>query len=130
MSLDDFYILRIQDKKKGYMDTYRKLLVEMFDKELTWTEVKNLPRENQMKLTLQLERRVKIEKSNYSISKLARAIQYSRSGIGLSAMTEFECAFCGEKEWWGSTAIPRICTKCAEKMAENIVIGNHKIEKD
>jgi hypothetical protein len=130
MSLNDFYIIGIQAKKKGNMDIYNKLLNDMFGKVLSWSEVKELSRDNQMKLMLELKRRIQINESKYDIKKLTRAIQNSRSGIGGSAITQFECAFCGEKESWGSTAVPRICKNCAEKMATNIVLYNMNIEKN
>jgi hypothetical protein len=130
MCLDNFYILRIQQKKKGNMEIYNKLLEDMFGRKLTWKEVKELDSDKQIKLMCELERRIKIEKSPYDIKKLAQAIQHSRGGAGGCAMTEFECAFCGEKEWWSNTAVPRICKKCAEDMARNIVLYGMDIMKD
>lgn len=130
MCLDNFYILNIQQKKKGNMEIYNRLLEDMFGRKLTWKEVKELDSNNQIKLMYELERRIKIEKSPYDIKKLARAIQHSRSGVGGCAITEFHCAFCGEKELWGNTAVPRICKKCAENMATHIVLYDMDIMKD
>lgn len=130
MWLDNFYILIIQQKKKGNMEIYNKLLEDMFGRKLTWKEVKELDSDKQIKFMCELERRIKIENSPYDIKKLARAIQHSRSGAGGCAITEFKCVFCGEKELWGSTAVPRICKKCAENIATNIVLYGMDIMKD
>jgi len=128
--MKNFYINSIAHKKKGNMDIYNKLLQDIFGRVLSWKEVQELDSEKQIHLMCELEDRITKQQSKYDIQKLARAIQYSRSGAGGCAMTEFECAFCGQKEWWGNTAVPKICKKCAEKMAENIVLCNMTIEKD
>jgi hypothetical protein len=123
-------ILYIQQKKRGNMDTYNKLLVDMFGEKLSWKEVNQLPKESQMKLMLELGKEIDIANSNISISKLASAIQRSRSGVGGSALTEYECAFCGEKEMWINTTVPKICRKCAKAMATNIVLKKIDILKN
>lgn len=128
--MKDFYILNIQQKKKGNMDIYNKLLEDTFGKQLSWKEVQQLDSDKQIDLMLELERRIKIHQSKYDIKKLVTAIQHSRSGAGGCAITEFECAFCGEKELWGNTAVPKICKKCAEKMAKTIVLSRFDLEKD
>lgn len=130
MSLEDFYIKRIAQKKKGNTLIYEQTLVDLFGKKLTWEEVKQLEREQQMNFCIDLENRTIIYKSKYDIKKLARAIQHSRSGAGLCAMTEFECVFCGKKEWWGNTNVPNICCNCSEKMATEMVLSGLKIEKE
>lgn len=112
------------------MEIYNKLLEDTFGRKLSWNEVKNLDSDNQIHLMVELGKRIKISQSKYDINKLTSAIQHSRSGAGGCAMTEYKCVFCGEKEWWGNTAVPGICKKCAEKMAKVIVLSNFDIEKD
>lgn len=128
--MNDWYIMRLESKKRGNMDIYKKTLRDMFDKELSWNEVKELSREDQMKLTFELDRNIKIAKSPLDISKLARTIQRSRSGAGGCALTEFECSFCGEKEVWSNTNTPNICRKCSTDMATSIVLMEADIFKD
>lgn len=130
MSLNDFYIIRIQQKKKGNMKIYDQTLVDLFNRPITWSEVKDLDRDEQMKLCIELERRIKIHESKYDINNLARAIQHSRSGWGCCSMTDFQCSFCGKVETWVNTNTPSICYECAEKMATNIVLYGMKIEKE
>lgn len=77
-----------------------------------------------------LEDRILLSKSPIDPKKLAKAIQFSRSGAGGCAMTEFTCHFCGEKEWWGNTAVPNICRTCAEKMALSIAKYQPNIFKE
>lgn len=128
--MEDWCILTIQNHKRGNMDVYRKTLKEVFGQELSWSEVKQLSKENQRRLLITLKNNIAESNSPLAISKLARAILSSRSGIGGSAMTKYKCAFCGEEEIWGSTAVPNICGKCAFKMAENIVIHGYDVFKD
>lgn len=128
--MKDFYIDIIAQKKKEDMDIYNKLLQDTFGKILSWKEVQELDRDKQIHLMCELKDRIIKHQSKYDIRKLARAIQNSRSGAGGCAMTEFECAFCEEKEIWDNTAVPKICKKCAEKMAENIVLYNMNLEKN
>lgn len=130
MSLDDFYINRITQKKKGNMKIYDQTLIDLFHRPVTWSEVKNLERNEQMKLCIELERRIKMHESKYDFGKLARAIQNSRSGVGLCAITNFKCAFCDVEEIWGNTNTPNICKKCAEEMATNMILNGSKIEKE
>lgn len=128
--MQDWYILTIENKKRGNMDVYRTTLNQIFGGELSWSEVKQLSKDDQRRLLITLKDNIAESESPISINKLTRAIQHSRSGIGGSAMTEFECAFCGEKEVWGNTAVPNICGKCASKMAKNIVLQGMNIMKD
>jgi hypothetical protein len=116
----DHYINSIQNNKKGNMDVYKETLIDVVGKEITWTEVKQLDSTNLIKIMCLLDEKIKLKNSPINVIKLARAIQNSRSGIGLSAMTNFNCAFCGITEMWGSSAVPKICLGCATKMAENM----------
>jgi hypothetical protein len=129
LSLDDFYIIGIQAKKKGNMDIYNKLLVEMFGKKLSWKEVKNLPRNDQARLMIKLKEKITTHESEFDIKKLARAIQNSRGGAGGCAITSYKCNFCGSEESWGNTAVPNICYNCAGDMASNIVLYEMDIKK-
>lgn len=127
--MQDWYILSIENNKRGNMDVYKKTLKEIFGKELSWSEVKELSRDNQILLLITLKNNITESNSPIAINKLASAIQHSRSGAGGCAMTEYECAFCGEENVWGNTAVPNICGKCAYKMAENIVFSGMDIMK-
>lgn len=115
-----FYLDRIKAKKRSYGSIYKALIVETFGKELKWEEVENQESDVLVKLMCELEDRILLSKSPIDPKKMAKAIQFSRSGAGGCAMTEFTCLFCGEKEWWGNTAVPKICRICAEKMALSI----------
>lgn len=128
--MESWYISSIEQKKRGNMDIYKKTLKQIFGEELSWSEVKELPRELQMRLLLTLRDNITESQSPIAINKLARAILNSRSGAGGCAMTEYECAFCGEKETWGNTNVPRICGQCASDMAKNIVLQGMNIMKD
>ncbi|MFO1442921.1 hypothetical protein KDN24_06785 [Bacillus sp. Bva_UNVM-123] len=127
--MKDWYILSIEGKKRGNMEIYKKTLMDLFAKELSWSEVKKLNNDQQIKLMVTLERNIKIAKSPFDIKKLATAIQHSRSGAGGCAMTKYKCAFCGIEETWGNTAVPKICRNCATKMAEGIVLRGIDIMK-
>lgn len=53
---------------------------------------------------------------------LSREIQYGLAGeIGGAAMTNFKCKLCSKEDIWGSTAVPDICSECADKIAESIL---------
>lgn len=130
MSLDDFYWLNIQNKKKGNLDLYKEAIIDVCGKELSWSEVKTLDRKKQIEILYKLDNKIKIRNSPYDIKKFARALQNSRSGAGGCAMTNFNCAFCGEEEIWSNTAVPKICNKCATKMAEKFVIYGLDIMKE
>jgi len=104
--------------------------MDIFGKVLSWKEMQEQEKDLLIKMMVQFERAIKIEESPYDIPKLARAIQYSRSGMGGSALTEFECAFCGEIEIWSNTAVPNICRSCSEEMATNIVLYKSDLLKE
>lgn len=128
--MKDFYIIAIAKKKKGNMEIYNNLLQDTFGVVLSWKEVQELDRYEQMRLMIELSNLIKLKESKLDIEKLTKAIQFSRSGVGFCVMTEFVCVFCGEKETWGNSATPNICGCCAEKMAENIILNGMDIEKD
>ncbi|WP_223879749.1 hypothetical protein [Paenibacillus spiritus] len=130
MSLDDFYINRIQQLKKGNMSEYESVLVDVFDQSISWQELKNADRKLQTRVMLKLDEVIKLKESPLDIKKLAYAIQHSRSGAGGCAMTEFECKLCGEVELWSNTATPGICRSCAVDMATNIAKYNYNIMKE
>lgn len=128
--MEDWYIIRIQGQKRGNMKVYDNVLMKLFNKKLNWNQVKELSKDDLRNLTLTLERDIKVEKSKLDIHKLAKAIQNSRSGAGGSAMTSYECKFCGSEEVWVNTAVPNICVDCATQMAENIVVYELDIFKE
>jgi hypothetical protein len=128
--MKDFYLNSIKAKKRGNKELYEKLILKIFGRKLLWNEVSEANNDQLISLMCELEKEIKIKESQYDISKLARAIQLSRSGAGLCAITEFECLFCGAKENWGNTAIPKICRECSTKMATNIVISKMDILKE
>jgi hypothetical protein len=130
MSTDNWYWLNIQAKKKGNLNLYKDVLVELFGEELKWSEVKSLSQDKQAEILWRLEDKIRKNKSPYDIKKLARAIQQSRSGIGGCAITNFTCAFCGKEESWSNTSVPEICIDCATRMAEKFVFYGFDILKD
>lgn len=127
---ETYYDEKIFKMANEYHGLYLQVLDEMFGKEITWDELINLDRYTKMKIAYELDSKITISKSKYSVERLAYAIQHSRSGLGGSAMTMFKCGLCGEEELWTNTAVPNICKGCAEKMARNIVLSKIKIEKD
>ncbi|MEK4824516.1 hypothetical protein NSS71_08155 [Niallia sp. FSL W8-0951] len=128
--MEDWCINRIQTKKRGNMEIYENVLLKLFNKKLNWNQVKELNKDNLRKLMVTLERDIKIENSKLDIHKLAKAIQTSRSGAGGSAMTSYECKFCGSEAVWVNTAVPNICLDCATQMAENMVAFELDIFKE
>ena len=74
---------------------------------------------------------MKRKESKYDIHKLARAIQRSQTNlVGLCAMTEFNCALCGQVEIWHNMSVPKMCNTCATKMAENIITRGYDLDKE
>ncbi|MFS1518579.1 hypothetical protein V1503_19260 [Bacillus sp. SCS-151] len=128
--MKDWYVYRVQSMKKDNMKVYYDTLMELFNKKLSWNEVENLGRDQIRELTITFENNITMAKSMMDIEKLSSAIQNSRSGAGGCAITEFECAFCGEMESWGNTSTPKICRNCAYKMAKNIMLHKMDILKD
>lgn len=130
MNSNDFFLNRIELKKAESLKSYEKVLVEIFERVLDWNEVKDLEYDYLLRIMIELEREIKMEKSPYDLDKLAYAIQNSRSGMGGCAMTLFNCAFCGAEEMWNNTATPKICKKCAKEMATNMIQYNNPLTKD
>jgi hypothetical protein len=128
--LKEFYIEKIEIKKENNEELYEKLLIDLYGKKLTWEEVKNLDSDKLISLMIKLGDSVKIKESKIDINKLADAIQHSRSGFGLAALTEYECKFCSEKEIWSSTAVPNLCKQCSYDMALNFVLNGSDVNKD
>lgn len=125
-----FFLNTIEVDKNIDEKIYNETIINLFKKQLTWDEVKELELKDMFLLSQKLENNLKLEKSNISVSKLSDLIQRSRSGFGFCVMTEFECKLCGQKEMWGSSNTPGICKKCSEKMAEYIAICYDQILKD
>lgn len=121
-------ILQSIETSKG-KERFDVLSKELFNKVLSTEELQSLDRKQQLEIMMELEEREKIDSSCYDVQKIARAIQNSRSGIGGSAFTPFQCAFCAEEECWHNTAVPNICRKCAESMARTIVVNQYTLEK-
>lgn len=57
MSLDDFYIRSIEQKKKGNMELYKDALIEIFGEEISWNELKNSERKRQIEVMSLLEKK-------------------------------------------------------------------------
>lgn len=128
--MEKFYINRIFLKKKRNPRVYEDTIIELFDEPLDWGEVEQLENKYLSKLMTTLEKNISIYESPYDLEKLASVIQYSRSGVGLSAMTMYQCKFCEKDEMWGNTATPNICKECARKMAKNIIERGYDIAKN
>ena len=127
--LKDFYISRIEQKKKGNMEVYNEVLLEMFGEVIPWSKVKEQDSDKQISIMCSLERRILLKKSPIDVKKMAKAIQNSRSGAGGCAMTGFTCSLCGNEETWTNTATPKICRGCATEMAQQIAMYHHDILK-
>lgn len=130
LSLESFYINRIQQMKRGNMAEYETVLNRVFDRLVSWEELKNIDHKMQAKVMRELDEAIKLKESPIDVKKLTRAIQHSRSGAGGCAMTKFQCKFCGEEELWSNTNTPGICKGCAAEMARNIAKYNNDILKD
>lgn len=116
----EFYLPRIESMKTLHPELYAQQLMHLFKEELTWEQVSELSSANLIKLMISMRDAIKINQSSIDILKLTRAIQYSRSGLGLCVMTPYTCSFCGKEEVWSNSAVPQICTSCASEMATNI----------
>lgn len=125
-----FYLNSLYGKKRKYPSIYKELQREIFGKELNWNQMQEQERDNLRHLLIELENRALLMESPIDPEKLARAIQYSRSGIGGAAMTRYECKLCGTEEVWTNTAVPGICKGCATKMALHIAKHCPDILKD
>lgn len=130
MNDNEFFLNRIERKKEGNQEVFEKVSVEIFGRVLSWEELKEREYDSLLRLMIQLEEAIKMEKSPYDVNKLAYAIQNSRSGMGGCAMTKFNCAFCDTEEMWNNTATPKICKSCAKAMATNIIQYNLSLTKD
>ncbi|MFF2531231.1 hypothetical protein ACFVS2_20225 [Brevibacillus sp. NPDC058079] len=120
IKLKHFYLNSIYGKKRKHPDLYKTLQREVFGKELTWKQMQEQEKEKLLPFMCELEERILIHESPIDIEKMTKAILFSRSGVGGTAMTKYSCAFCGTEEYWGNTAVPGICRSCAEKMAKQI----------
>ena len=128
--MQNHYIMAIQKHKTNNMESYNRVMISLFQRRLSWGEVKELDNDVLIELLSALKKQIAIDQSKYDIEKLAYAIQNSRSGAGGCAMTRYDCLFCGEEEWWGNTATPKICNKCAKQMATRMIVNGSKLEKD
>lgn len=77
--MQDWYILSIQNHKRGNINIYKQTLHQLFGKELSWSEVKDLSQESQMSLLVTLKDNIAESSSPIAINKLARAILNSSS---------------------------------------------------
>lgn len=118
--MKDFYLKTIAEKKQEHPDVFEAIVMDTFGWVLEWKDVEVLSSHEQIELMCEMEQRIKIKQSPLDIARLAVAIQHSRSGCGLCAITPFTCAFCGTEEEWGNSAVPKICKSCATKMATNM----------
>lgn len=125
-----FYIDKIKQHSIENEELLKKLAVEALGREINLADLEKEEVDVLRMLMVLLKNQILINKSPYDVHKIGRAIQYSRSGIGGSALTTFTCLFCNEKETWMNTAVPRICKNCAEEMAQNIVLNNEDLLKD
>lgn len=112
---------KIAKIKKEHTEIYNVLIKQLYGQELSWEDVQKLPEKDLAKLYLAFRDAIIYMQSPLSLQKLAYAIQASRSGIGGSAITEFECKFCGKKDHWSNTSTPGICFDCAKDMAFYII---------
>lgn len=126
----DTYWRSVEHDKKGNMEIYKECLKKVFGKEISWKEFKEADNDDQIEVMCALDDGIRIKKSPIDIEKMTRAILYSRSGIGGSAMTRYTCAFCGADDIWGNTAVPKICHSCARKMATKITMYHYNVLKD
>lgn len=127
--MENFYLEQIQKKKEEYPKEYEQVMQSLFGKIMTLDALAKIERKQQIEVMCALEEAIKIERSRIDIEYMARAIQRSKSGIGLTVMTDFTCAFCGETETWGNSNVPHICYPCAEEMAKTMAIQNPRILK-
>lgn len=125
-----FYLNSLYGKKRKHGAIYKELQREIFGKVLNWEEMQKQESDKLRQLLIDLENRVMLMESPIDPEKLARAIQHSRSGIGGSAMTRYNCKFCGKEEVWTNTAVPGICKGCATEMALHIAKHCPNILKD
>lgn len=129
--MDNFFVDQVNEMKAEYPKLFSEATIAVYGREMTIEEVIEGDERDLIDLMCQLRDSIKIEQSPYSIKKLAYAIQNSRSGIAGCVMTEYECAFCGEKNIWGNTATPSICGACSTKMATEMVLQNcHIVKKE
>ena len=128
--MKDFYINSLNKKRQKNERLFEETLIELVGSNLEWSKVEELDIDVLRKMTVEVERKIRLEDSPIDVKKMAYAIQHSRSGIGGCAMTQFTCSFCGKEEWWGSTAVPNICTDCATKMATNIAMHHSDLLKE
>nr|WP_156736298.1 hypothetical protein [Mycobacterium sp. E3298] len=122
LSLDTWFLDSIKHKKRGHKDAYIETLKEVFGSEMSWEELSAQESNKHIEVMCLLEEKIKLKQSPIDVKKMAYAIQHSRSGIGGAAITKYICAFCGVEEMWSNTATPKICLKCATKMAKNIAM--------
>lgn len=128
--MEEYYSNRISQNKKGNEKVYEETCKELFGRVWSDEELKNASNNDLIKLMCTLKDNVQLSRSPIDVKRMANAIQGSRSGISGCAVTDFECAFCGEIETWANTAVPKICTSCATKMAKKLAQRPEQILKD
>ena len=69
------------------------------------------------------------KETGITVPKMSRMIQESTSvgEIGLQALTKFTCKKCGKEEVHGSTAVPILCSRCAEDTAKRLLVKMYRI---
>lgn len=127
--MQNHWLIQIEKNKGKNMKFYTEIIREKYGKDLSWIEVQALDRQEHLAILCKLEEAIKLDQSPYDIEKLSRAIQYSRSGMGGSAMTPYTCHFCGKQDIWTNTAIPNICKDCTDEMAKAIILSGFDLSK-
>lgn len=128
--MNDYFLNMIYAKKRKHSSLYKSLQREFFGKELTWNQMKEQKEETLKEFAIRFREQILLETSIIDPDKLARAILFSRSGVGGSAMTPYTCKFCGKEDVWVNTATPGICHSCARQMALKIAKYNSDILKN
>ena len=120
--LDRFYIDRLYSMRDKEFEHFKPAWGKVVGIDVMLEDVEKMSKQDQGRIYAKVRKEISLLKSPLHVARLAHAIQHSRSGIGGAAMTNFTCKFCGNKEIWGSTAVPHICNGCATNMAESIAI--------
>lgn len=125
-----FYMTRLENFIQRHPSIAKQIITDKFGQALELCELRDLSDNEAIELYYNIKNAVAMHESPYSQKKLAYAIQASRSGIGGSSMTMFSCSFCGKEELWSNTAVPHICSSCAEDMAKNIILSGYELLKE
>lgn len=128
--IDDYFTIKLEELFKHNRSQYNSVCTRELKYIPNKDQIVSLNKETQSNLYIKILEEIRFEKSPYDLKKLTRAIQNSRSGMGGASMTKYECNFCGSIETWGNTATPGICSKCAEKMAKNLIQHNSNFMKE